>query len=243
MSGTLVSKRHWARKHDVLLFYAMPDYAHNPIQERVYYDKPFFTTETDEAGRHYADVYLRNVWVDIKAVINVSRNRTGYPTQKPLGLYLRVIEASSNEGGTVLDPFAGCATTCIAAERLGREWVGIDIWDKAREVVLDRLKVEGLAADGDSGGMLPFGDVHYETKPPIRTDEGGEAVAYLQVRERIKEPEGKNMSRAEMYDFLLAQYGWKCQGCDRTFDDPRYLQLDHNTPRADGGLNHIQGFS
>ena len=47
------------------------------------------------------------------------------------------------------------------------------------------------------------------------------------------------MSRAEMYEFLLSQYGPKCQGCDRVFDDPRYLQLDHNTPRADGGLNHI----
>ena len=47
------------------------------------------------------------------------------------------------------------------------------------------------------------------------------------------------MTRAEMYKHLLEQHGSKCQGCDRTFDDPRYLQLDHNTPRADGGLNHI----
>ena len=234
-----VSKKHWARKHDVLLFYAMPAYVHNPIQERIYYEKPFFTTKTDAVGRHYADVYMRDVWNDIKAVINVSKNRTGYPTQKPLSLYLRIVEASSREGGVVLDPFAGCATTCIAAERMGREWVGIDIWDKAREVVLDRLKREGLAADGDSAGMLAFGDIHYTTDPPIRTDDGNKAVAFLQVRERIKEPEGKKMSRAEMYDFLLAQYGSKCQGCDRTFDDSRYLQLDHNTPRADGGLNHI----
>jgi 5-methylcytosine-specific restriction endonuclease McrA len=87
--------------------------------------------------------------------------------------------------------------------------------------------------------MLAFGDVHYETEPPVRTDEGGKAVAFLQVRERIKEPEGKKISRAEMYAFLLAQRGPKCQGCDRLFDDPRYLQLDHNTPRSDGGLNHI----
>lgn len=234
-----VSKKHWARKHDVLLFYAMPDYVHNPIQERIYYEKPFFTTKTDQAGRHYADVYMRDVWNDIRAVINVSKNRTGYPTQKPLSLYLRIVEASSREGDVVLDPFAGCATTCIAAERMGRKWVGIDIWDKARGVVLDRLKREGLAADGDSAGMLAFGDIHYATDPPIRTDDGNKAVAFLQVRERIKEPEGKKMSRSEMYKFLLAQYGSKCQGCDRAFDDPRYLQLDHNTPRADGGLNHI----
>ena len=47
------------------------------------------------------------------------------------------------------------------------------------------------------------------------------------------------MTRAAMYEHLLDQRGPKCQGCDRAFDDPRYLQLDHNTPRADGGLNHI----
>ena len=47
------------------------------------------------------------------------------------------------------------------------------------------------------------------------------------------------MTRSEMYKYLLGQHGIKCQGCDRVFDDPRYLELDHNTPRSDGGLNHI----
>ena len=47
------------------------------------------------------------------------------------------------------------------------------------------------------------------------------------------------MSRAEILEFLLEQKGSKCQGCDREFDDSRYLELDHNTPRSDGGLNHI----
>ncbi|WP_420611335.1 HNH endonuclease [Candidatus Poriferisodalis sp.] len=47
------------------------------------------------------------------------------------------------------------------------------------------------------------------------------------------------MSRAQMVEHLITQHGMVCQGCDRTFDDARYLQLDHNTPRADGGINHI----
>ena len=47
------------------------------------------------------------------------------------------------------------------------------------------------------------------------------------------------MSRAEMYNILLSHEGKKCQGCDRKFDDERYLQLDHNTPRSDGGMNHL----
>ena len=73
----------------------------------------------------------------------------------------------------------------------------------------------------------------------MRTDDGAEAVPFLQVTERIAEPEGPRMSRAEMLDYLLKLHGAKCQGCDRRFDDPRYLELDHNTPRSDGGLNHV----
>ena len=71
-----------------------------------------------------------NIWTDIPRIANTSAERTGYPTQKPLALYERMIEASSNEDDIVLDPFCGCATTPVAAERLGRQWVGIDIWDK-----------------------------------------------------------------------------------------------------------------
>ncbi len=74
---------------------------------------------------------LINIWTDVPRIPNTSSERTGYPTQKPLALYERMIKASSNENDIVLDPFAGCATTCLAAERLNRQWVGIEIWDKA----------------------------------------------------------------------------------------------------------------
>ena len=63
---------------------------------------------------------LQQLWADINAINSQAKERTGYPTQKPLALYERIIAASSNEGDLVLDPFAGCATTCVAAERLGR---------------------------------------------------------------------------------------------------------------------------
>ena len=68
-----------------------------------------------------------------------SAERIGYPTQKPLALYERIIKASSNEGDMVLDPFCGCATTPVAAERLGRQWIGMDTWDKTHQVVLAGL--------------------------------------------------------------------------------------------------------
>ena len=81
--------------------------------------------------------------------------------------------------------------------------------------------------------------VHYADTPPKRTDDGETATAYLRVKQRVKEPEGPHWTRAQMYEHLLDLNGSTCQGCDRTFDDSRYLDLDHNTPRSDGGLNHI----
>ena len=138
---------------------------------------------------------VQDVWDDIRALTGKNRERMGYPTQKPLPLYERIIRASSNPGDIVLDPFSGCATTCVAAERLGRQWIGMDIWDKAHETVIQRLQKEGQAADGDSAGMLSFGEIHYATEPPQRTDDGEEAAPFLRVKERIREPEGQKMSR------------------------------------------------
>ncbi|MDE0269889.1 MAG: DNA methyltransferase [Gammaproteobacteria bacterium] len=167
---------------------------------------------------------------DVKWIPGRDRSeRTGYPTQKPLALYERIIRASSNEGDVVLDPFAGCATTCVAAERLGRQWVGMDIWDEAHNLIEKRMR--------DEVGL--FGDVTFTDQLPDRTDDGETASPFLRVKVRVKEPDGPKWTRAEMYEHLLEQNGPTCQGCDRNFDDPRYLGLDHNTPRSDGGLNHI----
>lgn len=143
-----VSKRYWPRKHDVLLFYVKTDaYEHRPLQERVLYDKPFFNAQFDEEGRPYADVYVRDVWDDIKPIINVSKERLGYPTQKPVALLERIIEASSSPGDMVLDPFCGCGTTLVAAEKLGRRWAGVEISEFAIELIQERrLKEMGITA-------------------------------------------------------------------------------------------------
>ena len=104
------------------------------------------------------------LWTDIRRVGNTSTERTGWPTQKPLSLLQRIIEASSNEGDLVLDPFCGSGTTCVAAEGLGRRWVGIDINPQAADIARDRLQ----AATDDSallrGGRLV--DVSVEYQPP-----------------------------------------------------------------------------
>ena len=80
-------------------------------------------------------------WVDIATLTN-QIEKTGYPTQKPVKLLERIIKSGSNEGDVVLDPFCGCATTCVAAERLGRKWIGVDISVKAYELVKERLTKE-----------------------------------------------------------------------------------------------------
>ena len=136
-----VSKKRWPRKHDVILCYGKSNNTiHNPLTERIYYDKPFFTTNEDEDGRYYADVYVRDVWNDIKAVINVSKERLGYPTQKPLALLERIIKASSNPGDLVLDTFCGCGTTVHAAESLKRQWIGIDISPFSAGLIRERIR-------------------------------------------------------------------------------------------------------
>ena len=192
-------------------------------------------SEIINTGKAVSDVWR------IPIISSSAKERTGYPTQKPLALYERIIRASSNKDDVVLDPFCGCATTLVAAEQSGRQWVGIDIWDAAHEVVINRLKSEGLlSGPGDSvGGHLSFGEILYETEPPTRTDDGELAAPAIRTKVKFFEQRGPKMTRAEMHKHLLSQHGVKCQGCDRMFDDPRYLDLDHNTPRSDGGINHI----
>ena len=108
------------------------------------------------------------------------------PTQKPLALYERIIRASTSEGDIVLDPFCGCATTCVAAEKLGRRWVGIDIWDKAHKVVIDRLRTEGFLAGPKElkrqDLLITRGEITYTKKPLKRTDGGSEAVPFLETK-------------------------------------------------------------
>ena len=235
--------KRFQRLHDIILYYGK---THEPTFNLLYTDyttgskdrklqgvlhrfkagdKPHFVSDKQIDKKGVAE---NDVW-QIPFVAPSAKERVGYPTQKPLALYRRIIRASSNEGDIVLDPFAGCATTLVAAEQLARQWVGIDIWEGAHKLVVRRLT--------DQTGL--FGDVTFTDQPPERTDDGDTAAPFLRVKVRVKEPDGPRWSRADMYEHLLEQHGSRCQGCDRSFDDPRYLELDHNTPRSDGGLNHI----
>jgi site-specific DNA-methyltransferase (adenine-specific) len=83
---------------------------------------------------------LQDVWTDIDPPNSGSAEILGYPTQKPLALLERIIESSSSEGATVLDPFCGCGTAIAAAQKLGRQWIGIDITHLAIGLIKSRLR-------------------------------------------------------------------------------------------------------
>lgn len=83
---------------------------------------------------------MQDLWTDIEALRSWHKEKLGYPTQKPEGLLERIIVASSNQGGVVLDPFCGCGTSIAAAERLGRHWLGIDITHLAVNLIRTRLR-------------------------------------------------------------------------------------------------------
>ena len=91
---------------------------------------------------------LGDVWTDIPPINSQAKERLGYPTQKPEALLERIIQASSNEGDVVLDPFCGCGTAVASAHKLGRQWLGIDVTHLAVALMKNRLKT---AFDLDPG--------------------------------------------------------------------------------------------
>lgn len=82
---------------------------------------------------------IGDIWTDIPAINSQAAERLGYPTQKPEALLERIIQASSNEGDIVLDPFCGCGTAIAAAQSLNRKWIGIDITHLAIGLIKQRL--------------------------------------------------------------------------------------------------------
>ena len=150
---------------------------------------------------------------DIQNVNNRSKEHVGYPTQKPLPLLERIIKASSNEGDMVLDPFCGCATTCVAAETLGRRWIGIDISPKAIELVNMRLQQA-------MGSLFHSGYVTTRTDIPRRTD----------IEAPIPYRQNKHV--------LFGQQEGLCNGCKIMFPF-RNFTVDHVVPQSRGGTDHL----
>ena len=246
-SGGGASKRRFARKHDTLLFYTKSgEWMFNVDDVRVPHKWVAGQKRADGSKRDYSKGKLPDDVIQLHSVMPWAKERTGYPTQKPLALYERIIKASSNENDIVLDPFCGCATTPIAAERLGRQWIGMDIWDGTYDIVLERLEQEKLvvreAEKAKQPHLMTFGDVHYTTEPPTRTDDN--AMAALSFRLKIQRPvqAWEKISHKGMVNILMQAQGTEggviCGGCGRTLEK-EFMELDHITPKSDRGANHI----
>ena len=167
-------KRDFARKHDIVFRYCKSD--RFTFNDRLMRE---FDTKSNWGQRQ--DGKILTDWQYIPTINTMAKERTGYPTQKPLALLERIITASSNKDDVVLDPFCGCATTCVAAEKLHRKWIGIDISIKAYELVQTRLKDEVYAEGLVKGekGTLP--QIHFKTTPPQRTDDGAETTDHKYI--------------------------------------------------------------
>lgn len=164
---------------------------------------------------HFAEdmpgILLQDLWDDIPPVLGTER--VGYPTQKPLALLERIIKASSNEGDIVLDPFCGCATPCVAAENLGRRWIGIDISPKAVELVNMRVQQS-------MGGLFHNRLVTAYTDIPRRT--GIDVPVPYRQNKHI----------------LFRQQEGRCNGCWSEFPF-RNFTVDHIIPESRGGTDHV----
>ncbi len=177
------AKRFFVKKHDIILLYTKTKLSfwndfRIPVSQE-YLDSHYRQRDKQgkrcrirvDAGKeriyYPSEGMLCNDWWSLPYINSQAKERTGYPTQKPLALLERIIQASSKKGELVLDPFCGCATTCIAAEKLGRKWVGIDISIKAYDLVQARLKKEVANPEElfDYKKALRF-----STDPPKRTD-------------------------------------------------------------------------
>ena len=176
---------------------------------------------TDKGGirrKRYLDEMMgrsvQALWDDIDPINSQAKERVGYPTQKPLALLERIIKASSNEGDVVLDPFCGCATACVAADRLNRKWVGIDLSQKAVELVNMRLQQA-------MGSLFHHGYVTERTDIPRRTD--------------IDAPKNYRQNKHVLY----GQQEGLCAGCKEMFPF-RIFDVDHKVPQSRGGTDHIE---
>lgn len=252
-----VAMRWWPRKHDTLLFYTKGDeWVFHPQMERQIYAKPFRHTKTDEQGKHYVDTYLRDVWDhdETRPVISQSKERRGYPTQKPLALYERIIKASSKDGDVILDPFAGCATTLVAAENLNeleedlkRQWIGVDISPEALKQVRERMLQTPLGADVPINVLSCTLSHSHESGQcnnlPERTDED-DTLPTPTLRVRIQRPREpwERLTHRQIREYLTGAQTDKgmvvCAGCGRQLESP-FMELDHIQPKSEGGADNI----
>lgn len=204
--------------------------------------------------RPRAGIIPNNIWTDIDPP--GTKERTGYPTQKPWRLAERIIKASTNPGDIVLDCFAGCAYTAVAAEKTGRHWLACDINPRAWTVFKRQFNNPDLVLlkcnDDTTGqqviGTEPVVTVHGPDELPERTSPLSdiEPASFVVPERKFKVPKSA-MPDSEMLEELLRLSGyqaWCCGFANRKPDGSiiettRNFHLDHIDPKSKEGSNQI----
>ena len=224
------AKNVFVRNHDTIFRYTKSqNYTHNQLYvpraestQRRFGNKTIMSGAKDKYGKRVPSVTLdedsvgvklNDVW-SIPIIAPVARERTDYPTQKPLALLKRIVQASSNEDDLVMDPFCGCATTCVAAQQLKRKWIGIDLGHSVVDILVQRLK--------DASGRL-FRDFVSTEQVPQRTD-----VQRMQPTESVKLR-------------LYKEQKSKCKACGEDFKIWN-LEIDHIIPKSKGGGDYYENY-
>ena len=228
--------RVFARNFDILFFYEKsPSATFNPLREereeparqlvRESVDGVLRNKRDADGNLMYqvvADRKVDAVW-RIPTVVPASKEYMDWDTQKPLAVLERIVAACSNEGDLVLDPFCGCATACVAAERLHRQWVGMDRSPRAGMLVRKRLREQ------DEGIAIWAHEVQVTRAIPVRTDDGNgepplskaELKRILFERQRVDDDEMAACAAAEL-------------GCPHVLPI-KLLELDRLRPGSVGG--------
>jgi DNA modification methylase len=175
-------KKDFKNKHDVIFRYSKSkDYIYNEVRLPVLNLKRYNLTD-DDGRRYFEDGHNKKWYADqgracedvwtylqddkLRQLNSMAKERLGYPTQKPESLLERIIQASSNEGDVILDAYCGCGTTIAVAQKLHRNWIGIDITyqsislilkrleDSFGKSVLDRIAITGIPEDFEAAVAL-----------------------------------------------------------------------------------------
>ena len=232
ISGFKSQKKGWIRNHDTILYYTKTDLATKSFNKE-YIPYPENYVRRDGKKPTGKGIPIEDTWNCSEAdilnsimITSFTKEKTGYPTQKPLKLLERIIKASSNKNDIVLDPFCGCATACVAAEKLQRQWIGIDISPAAEDIT--KLRLEEASQQGALFSAIQMSDVAVSRTPPIRTDN----TAEIAIQQKL--PTYQRHKPA-----LFGRQQGRCNACEYEFHY-RNLSVDHIRPKSKGVDDSIE---
>lgn len=267
VSGYKTQKRGWIRNHDTILYYIKSAAAAKQFNKE-YLPYPTDYVRRDGKRPTGKGFPIEDTWnchkgdvLDSIMIKSFSSEKTGYPTQKPVALAERIVNASSNPGDVVFDPFAGCAYIPVAAERLGRQWIACDISPRALTVLRRQFKKFEYAVDGETPeGVLALDNVSLArtqvtvrgpAELPIRTTMEDDIESIKPLPQRRYKTRASIFTRGEMLEFLLDLSGWRAWCCgfanwrenrDSTLSIERTIrnfELDHIDPKSKQGRHEI----